>query len=176
MVPPDPAPNPNRDTELDSDPDPDRDRLVVALEVASRPFMQTLLRATEAPPAQVTGSQLAALRAIERRPALNMTQLADELGTIPSWASRLCDRLEADGYIERRTSEEGRRQVAIELRRPGRDLLDDIAARRREILGRAVATMGDADRRALLRGLQAFERAVRRDRREDPGSVRPESA
>ena len=170
MVPPDPGPNPDRD------PDRDRDRVVAALEVASRPLMQVLLRATEAPPGQVTGSQLAALRAIERRPSLNMTQLADELGTIPSWASRLCDRLEADGYIERRTSEEGRRQVAIELRRPGRDLLDDIAARRREILGRTVATMGDADRRALLRGLEAFERAVRRDRPAEPGSVRPESA
>lgn len=150
--------------------------MVTALEVASRSLVQALLKASEAPPVQVTGSQLAALRAIERRGTLNLTQLADELGTIPSWASRLCDRLEADGYIERRPVEESRRQVAIHLRAPGRSLLDDIAARRRQTLAGIASAMNEADRRALLRGLQAFERAVRERHPDQPEAARPESA
>lgn len=106
----------------------------------------------------VSGAQLAALSAIARRGSLNLAQLAEELGTIPSWASRLCDRLEADGYIERRLNETGRRQVTIKLRTPGRRLLGELQRRRTAALVPVVEQMSAAERKALLRGLEAFDR------------------
>lgn len=108
----------------------------------------------------ISGSQLIALEAIGRLAPINMSQLADELGTIPSWASRLCDRLEADGYIERRQSEAGRRQVRVTLRDPGRRLLSELGDRRVKALSGALELMRPGERLALVRGLTAFAAAT----------------
>lgn len=132
------------------------DNEAARVEVASRALAQTLVRASESAPVGLSGAQLSALRAIERRGQLNMTELAGELGTIPSWASRLCDRLEADGYIERKLHETGRRQVTIRLRSSGQKVLAEIAERRAGALVEVLAAMTPTDREALLRGLDAF--------------------
>lgn len=136
------------------------DDQVAAIEVASRRLVQLLLRASETAPLAVSGAQMSAIRIIERAGPLNLTRLAEELGTIPSWASRLCDRLEADGYVERKPKTPGQREVAISLRPAGRRLLEEVARRRRESLSEVLGQMSAADRRHLQRGLEAFGRAV----------------
>lgn len=129
------------------------------VERAARALFQTLLKASELPPALVSGAGLAALRAIESRAGLSVAELARDLGTIPSWSSRLCDRLETDGYIERRRSEPGRRQVAITLTASGERLLNQIELRRRQALVGVLERMTAPERAALLAGLAAFTRA-----------------
>lgn len=133
--------------------------LVDDIERAAHSLVSALVRAGSDQPA-VSGAQLAAMSAIARRGSLNLAQLAEELGTIPSWASRICDRLEADGYIERRLNETGRRQVTIKLRRPGEQLLADLQNRRVAALAPVVGRMTAAERKALLRGLLGFARAA----------------
>lgn len=147
MVPSDESTNPPFDTG--------------AFEEATRCLVLTMLQASEVPPALVTGAQLAALRALDRCGTLTMTELAEQLGTIASWASRLCDRLEADGYVERRPVESGRRRVAVRMRPPGRAVLRELAERRRQALSGPLAAMSADEREALLKGLLAFELACR---------------
>lgn len=130
-----------------------------SVEQAAQSLLAMLVQAGGDQPS-VSGAQLAALTVIARRAPLNMAQLAEELGTIPSWASRICDRLEADGYIERRLNQTGRRQVSIKLRPPGQRLLADLQDRRVAALSPVLQRMTAADRGALQQGLEAFARAA----------------
>lgn len=79
-------------------------------------------------------SQLRALRAIERSEGINVCALAKVLGTRPPAASRLCDRMEAEGLIQRMPSTSSRREVELRLSPRTRRVLADVrAARLREL-------------------------------------------
>ena len=88
--------------------------------------------------------------------SLNLNQLADELGVIPSSASRLCDRLVAAGFLDRKVSEQNRREVVLTLRPEGQRLLETIEHDRRDALGDVLNGMRPGGRKALLSGLEAF--------------------
>ena len=126
------------------------------VERAARMLVLVFSRAEDSVQSQISAAQLRALVVVGRRGQLNLSQLASELGTIPSWASRLCDRLVAAGYVERRASDERRREIVLSLGRDGRRLLDELEARRREALADVLSCMAPDDRAALQRGLDAF--------------------
>lgn len=109
---------------------------------------------------QVPPSQLRALLALDRYGPLNLVGLAQELGALPSSASRLCDRLEAAGLLLRGVSEASRREIEVSLSRDGGALLDRLAASRRDQLSIVLAAMAPADRTALTSGLHAFAAAA----------------
>ncbi|MGW7253838.1 MarR family winged helix-turn-helix transcriptional regulator [Streptomyces sp. NPDC054834] len=100
--------------------------------------------------------QLRALRALEAAPGVNLTALAQRLDLGMPTASRLCDRLEAAGLLERALHPRKRREVRLSLTAHGRRVLGDVAARREQALAAALATMLPAERTALRRGLKAF--------------------
>jgi len=86
------------------------------------------------PGGPVPPSQLRALRAIERCEGINLRALAEVLGTRPPAASRLCDRMEADGLIRRTPSATSRREVELRLSPRARRVLAEVrAARVREL-------------------------------------------
>ncbi len=134
--------------------------LAQAVEQGARPLVAALAQAEDAVHPRISPAQLRALMAVERRHELNLAQLAEELGTISSWASRLCDRLEADGYLERRPTSGGRRQVVLRLREPGRRLLAEVEHRRREAVRAVLVAMAPSERASLVRGLEGFARAA----------------
>ncbi|POX63186.1 MarR family transcriptional regulator [Streptomyces sp. Ru62] len=103
--------------------------------------------------------QLRALRALEAAPGLNLTALAERLGIGLPTASRLCDRLEAAGLLERSPRSRDRREVRLELTAHARRVLGDVARRRARALATALRRMGPDDRAALTQGLRAL-RAV----------------
>jgi DNA-binding MarR family transcriptional regulator len=100
--------------------------------------------------------QLRALRIVERSPGVNLTGLAERLDIGSPTASRLCDRLEAAGLLERDLHPHRRREVRLNLTSHGRHVLADIATQRARALGAALGAMAPADRAALLQGLRAF--------------------
>ncbi|MEU6574122.1 MarR family transcriptional regulator [Streptomyces sp. NPDC046805] len=100
--------------------------------------------------------QLGALRALETAPEMNLTGLAERLDIGLPTASRLCDRLEAAGMLERALHPRKRREVQLRLTGHGRRVLDDVAHRRTQALAGALAAMEPADRSALIRGMKAF--------------------
>ncbi len=104
----------------------------------------------------VSALQLRALEALEHRRRLNLTGLASELDLGLPTASRLCDRLEAAGFLERSVQPRNRREVSLVVTARGRRLLHDIAVRRRRTLAVVLNAMDPDERAALVRAMQAF--------------------
>ncbi|MFG2357438.1 MarR family winged helix-turn-helix transcriptional regulator [Streptomyces sp. NPDC048521] len=100
--------------------------------------------------------QLRALRVLEAAPEVNLTGLAERLDIGLPTASRLCDRLEAAGMLERALHPRNRREVQLRLTGQGRRVLADVARRRTQALAAVLARMAPVDRAALVRGMKAF--------------------
>ncbi|WP_069772074.1 MarR family winged helix-turn-helix transcriptional regulator [Streptomyces sp. LUP30] len=103
--------------------------------------------------------QLLALRTIRHRPELNLTALAERLDVGLPTASRLCDRLEAAGLLERAVHPRNRREVRLVLTVYGQRVLTDVGERRVRRLAAVFEGMSPAQRAALEQGLYAFHRA-----------------
>jgi DNA-binding MarR family transcriptional regulator len=117
--------------------------------------------------APVSTSQLRVMHILERDEGINLRTLGEVLGAAPPSVSRLCDRLEALGYVKRSASAVSRREVELRLTAPGRAYLRDLRARREEALVAAVEAMPPDARDALVHGLGEFRSAV------DAGSAWP---
>ncbi|GGX06398.1 MarR family transcriptional regulator [Streptomyces lomondensis] len=110
----------------------------------------------QASTAPASGSQLRVLLILEHQEGINLRTLADTLASTPPSTSRLCDRLQAAGFVERETSTTDRREVRLHLSARGRAFLDDLRARREKALQAILDQMPAAKRAALLQGLEAF--------------------
>ncbi|MEV0966927.1 MULTISPECIES: MarR family winged helix-turn-helix transcriptional regulator [unclassified Streptomyces] len=125
----------------------------------------------------VSASQLRVLYSLERADGINLRTLGDVLGSAPSSVSRLCDRLEAMGLVERTPSPVSRRELTIRLTGHGRAYLSELRSQREEVLLAAIQAMDPASRAALLEGLHGFRQAVVADAAQDSGpdggSARP---
>ncbi|GAA3885206.1 hypothetical protein GCM10022227_48440 [Streptomyces sedi] len=115
-----------------------------------------------ASPAPVSPSQLRVLHVLEREEGINLRGLGEVLGAAPSSVSRLCDRLQALGYVEREQSPASRRELQLSLTPSGRAFLAELRGRRKRALETAVAAMEPGARRALVEGLAGFRAAVER--------------
>ncbi|MET9607883.1 MarR family transcriptional regulator [Streptomyces sp. NPDC006512] len=111
-----------------------------------------------APP--VSSAQARVLFLIERNEEMNLRMLGELLGAAPPSVTRLCDRLQAAGFLERRTRPDDRRELRLELTPAGRKYLGQLRARREEALTEAMAAMPAASRAALAVGLTDFRTAV----------------
>ena len=109
---------------------------------------------------RISPTQLRALTAVGRFGELNLSQLAEVLGALPSSASRLCDRLEAAGLLTRDTGRASRRAVSLHLTADGDALLEQARQRRQEQIAQVLDVMPAAGRAELTAGLAAFQRAA----------------
>jgi DNA-binding MarR family transcriptional regulator len=112
---------------------------------------------------RISPTQLRALTAVGRCGELNLSQLAEALGALPSSASRLCDRLEAAGVLTRDTGRASRRAVSLRLTADGEALLEQARRRRQEQIAQVLDVMPPAGRTELADGLAAFQRAAEPD-------------
>ncbi len=110
-------------------------------------------RASTAP---ASASQLRVLLILEHHEGINLRTLADSLASTPPSTSRLCDRLQAAGFVDRVVSAADRREVRLHLSSRGRAFLDDLRARRERELQEVLTLMPAVKRAALLEGLEAF--------------------
>ncbi|CAL9271964.1 MULTISPECIES: MarR family winged helix-turn-helix transcriptional regulator [Streptomyces] len=110
-------------------------------------------RASTAP---ASASQLRVLLILEHHEGINLRTLADSLASTPPSTSRLCDRLQATGFVERVVSPSDRREVRLRLSDRGRTFLEDLRRRRQRELQAVLDVMPAAKRAALLEGLEAF--------------------
>lgn len=109
---------------------------------------------------RISPSQLRVLGVLARHGAMNLTRLAQEVGAIPSSASRLCDRLEAAGLLQRTASSDSRREIKLSLSIEGHRRLDGFATTRRGDFAEVLSRMPQGARAALLEGLQQFASAA----------------
>ncbi|ARF72661.1 MarR family transcriptional regulator [Kitasatospora albolonga] len=108
----------------------------------------------------VSAPQLRVLYVLERREGINLRQLGAELGAASSSVSRLCDRLEAIGFVRRSSSTASRREVELRLTAQGRAHLDRLRARREERLAAVLAQVTPASRARLVEAVEAIRAAL----------------
>ncbi|MEV7099107.1 MarR family transcriptional regulator [Amycolatopsis sp. NPDC051045] len=108
-------------------------------------------------PRPLSVSQLRAVVALDRHDGVNLRELAERLGSTPPLVSRLCDRLEAVGFLERLPSARSRRELTLRLSDRGRAYLQDLRARRRDRVEALLAKMSPAGRSALAAGLAEYQ-------------------
>ncbi len=102
---------------------------------------------------RLSAHQLRALRVLEEEPGLNLTALAERMEMGPPTASRLCDRVEAAGLMERVLHPRKRREVQLRLTGHGRQMLDEVASRRAHALAAVLTAMDPRARESLHRGM-----------------------
>ncbi|MGW5865196.1 MarR family winged helix-turn-helix transcriptional regulator [Streptomyces sp. NPDC055239] len=122
------------------------------------------------PTGPVSPSQLRVLYALDREDGINLRMLAEALGSAPPSVSRLCDRLQATGLIERTPSPVSRRELELRLSSLGRAYLTDLRKRREGILMATIDAMPPKARRALLEGLRAFRDVATAPEQGDEGA------
>lgn len=123
--------------------------------------------------ARVSPTQLRVLTLLRDNPSINVNGLADSLAVGASSASRLCDRLEALGFLSRSPDPRDRREVQLALTPAARDLLSTLTAYRRRALAAVLERMPEAARAELVQSLAAFSMAASRHR---PATARRRTA
>ncbi|MFJ9809167.1 MarR family winged helix-turn-helix transcriptional regulator [Streptomyces sp. NPDC101158] len=111
-------------------------------------------------PTPVSASQLRVLYSLDREEGISLRTLGELLGSAPPSVSRMCDRLEALGFVRRLPSPVSRRQLELHLTARGKAYLRDLRAQREEALLAVISAMSPTSRKALLRGLTGFHEAL----------------
>src|SRR5450755_2377600 len=133
------------------------------MEAAAEALVGIWAHVAESLDVRISPTQLRALTALGRYGELNLSQLAEALGALPSSASRLCDRVEAAGLLTRDSARANPRTVSLRLTSHGGALLDEARQRRREQIADVLEAMTPAERADLAAGLAAFQLAAEPD-------------
>lgn len=127
--------------------------VVDAVLAASRVFVAVASNALVGVSPEVTLPQFRALVLLEGRGALTVAELADELGVVPSTASRMCDRLVAKKLVRRALDRSNRRRVRLTLSADGRELIGASTKRRRQQITRLLKTIPPKEQERLTHAL-----------------------
>ena len=109
---------------------------------------------------QLTLTQVRALRRLAKE-SKPLGQLGGELGLAPPSITRLVDRLEERGLIERRRDAADRRKVVGAILPAGRRLISSLPQLERSPIGDAVLQLRPSDRKRIAAAFAEFVRAVR---------------
>lgn len=134
--------------------------VVEAVLGASRVFTAVAARSLSDVADEVTLAQYRALLVLGARGPQRVASLADALGVTPPTATRMCDRLVRKGLIRRRTARQDRRQVHLALTPGGRELIDEVTARRRDEISRLLASVPPEDQAAMVELFGKLARAA----------------
>jgi len=93
---------------------------------------------------------------------LPMRALAESLDVSQASATGIVDRMEQRGLVERSRDDEDRRVVRVALTAAGRQMVEGVAAERRERLARILDELTDEELEGFLRGTRALRRARER--------------
>lgn len=109
---------------------------------------------------ELAGASRAVLQHLTLTGPLTVGEMAKHLSRAQSVVSEIVEHLERDGLLERIRDPDDKRRSLVWLSDAGLALLEaDREVLSRELLAEAMAHMSPADRRALLRGMDALIRA-----------------
>lgn len=134
------------------------------------------VRATEQISESVSPTQLRVLTLLQDAPSTNLGSLAEALGSAPSSASRLVDRLVAAGLIDRRLSNRTRREIELRLSGAGRGVLEQVNAARLRELAALLRAVPEASRAAVVRAADVLSEAAGRSAAVTPPVTGPDDA
>ncbi len=130
-----------------------------AVLTASRLLVAVSLQSLPAAHERVTLPQFRMLVLLAGHGETNLVTLAERLMVNPSTALRMVDRLADRGLVSRRVNPESRREVLLRLTSPGRRIVDEVTARRQELITAVVIKMTARDRAGLVKAFRAFAAA-----------------
>ncbi|MCX4661579.1 MarR family transcriptional regulator [Streptomyces uncialis] len=110
--------------------------------------------------APLSAAQTRVMYIIEREPGINASTLGRRLSAAAPSVTRLCDRLQAAGFLRRTPRPQDRREMQLELTDSGTAHLHGIRHRRELALQQAMSRMAPDARHALATGLSALCDAV----------------
>lgn len=137
----------------------DADAVTSAVLTASRVLVAISARSLAAVQDTVTLPQFRALVVLATRGPSNLVALADHLAVNPSTAMRMADRLAVAGMVERQINPDNRREVIVRLTPAGRQVVDEVTARRRAEIAAVVARIPKRRRAGLVAALRTFAEA-----------------
>ncbi|MFF3209486.1 MarR family transcriptional regulator [Streptomyces sp. NPDC002886] len=138
--------------------DPDAARSVGDIAELLDVVYENARQATAAAPVSTT--QLRLMFLLDRRPGIRMSALAQLLGAAAPSVTRLCDRLEAAGFLRRHPCPGDGRELTPRLTPAGELHLAQIREKRRQTLAQALDTMSADNRHALATGLAALQLGI----------------
>jgi DNA-binding MarR family transcriptional regulator len=131
-----------------------------AVLVASRALVAVAARSLASLGEDVTLPQFRALVVLATRGPQRLAELAQALGVDPSTATRMCDRLVRKSLVHRRRTNDDRRGVRISLAPAGRELVEQVTARRRAEIAAVLSRLDESECRDVLLALRSFARAA----------------
>lgn len=137
----------------------DVDAVTSAVLTASRLLVAVSVRSLNAVRERVTVPQFRMLVVLATHGETKLIALAEDLGVNPSTAMRMSERLKTAGLITRRVNPASRREVLVRLTAAGRQVVDEVTARRRAEIADIVARMPGSQRHGLIDALSAFTEA-----------------
>jgi DNA-binding MarR family transcriptional regulator len=136
------------------------DELVTAVLTASRVLVGVSARSLSGVEDAVTVTQFRTLVVLDGQGPINLNRLSELLDVTPSTAMRMIDRLLAAGLVTRSENPANRREVQLGLTSPGRQLVQQVTAKRRREITRIVTSMPATQRSGLITALRAFAEAA----------------
>ncbi len=137
----------------------DAEKLALRFSALVQDFLvEGVLASAEA--GDVTATQVAALRYIDRHVPAFVGELSFGLAITPPAATKTVDRLVGKGLVDRREDPDDRRQHLLTLTEAGSALLERIKKVQQDRLGAVLGRMEEAERKALVRGLRGFMTAA----------------
>lgn len=91
---------------------------------------------------------------------LRMRDLAERMGAVASTFTRVVDRLESSGWVERSTGNVDRREVFISSTPAARQLVDEVTERRRREIAAVLAQLSVAEQEQLRDAFRLFTTAA----------------
>ncbi|WP_443059993.1 MarR family winged helix-turn-helix transcriptional regulator [Streptomyces sp. NBC_00467] len=103
--------------------------------------------------APASAAQLRLLYVVDRDDGIRMRALCESVASSPPNVSRMCDRLQAIGFLERLPCPDSRREITLRLTTAGKRHLQHLRQLRESTLHHAINGMPSTERRALTKGL-----------------------
>ena len=130
---------------------------VAAFELLTRALIGIALEGLRvAGSGQVSLPQFRLLLALEGLGRVPSSRLAAQLGLAPSAVTRMVDRLQDAGLVQRGTDPRSRSIVAVEPTAAGHQLVAAVLGHRHELLGAVLDRMTPADHAAAVRAAGLF--------------------
>lgn len=123
---------------------------VAAFETMTRVLVGITLASLEVLEGAVSLAQFRLLLVLDGLGRVPSSRLASELGLGASSVTRLADRMETAGLLERGAHERSRSIVTVQVTEAGRELVARVIARRHELLADLLDRMPPDEREALV--------------------------
>ncbi|MFJ6700591.1 MarR family winged helix-turn-helix transcriptional regulator [Streptomyces sp. NPDC091272] len=125
--------------------------------------------ATAQATAPVSTSQLRLMYVVDRQDGIRMRVVCQLMASSAPNVSRMCDRLQAVGFLERLPCPDSGREITLRLSPAGKRHLHRIREQREDMLHDAIDSMPAGERRALARGLASLATRLTATEGQDTG-------